>query len=238
MSYLRGKRYVAMRQTHGGDRRSDGASVNGESLKIAEPSASDGSSAQFEHLKTDEVLASEYRVSPATIRRDGQFAEDVDTIAENCGVEAKKAVLAGEANLTRKEIHEVAELPPDEQQGAIKEAVEEPAKRPRKGSKSGETRITLPSEPKALVAALVQRLDRGASNPGPQGARGGPEKPGRREPAERQEEEGGRRLIEEGGRRLIAKPSRLADLGRPEPRPATAPPLGGTVPAAKIANNT
>ena len=105
-------------------------------------------------LKTAEALAGEYKVSAGTIRLDAQFAEDVDAIANNCGEPAKKAVLAGDADLTRKEIREVAELPPDEQQGAMKGAVEEPAKRPRKGSKSGETRITLPSEPKALVAAL------------------------------------------------------------------------------------
>jgi len=61
-AYLRGKRYRAERQPHGGDRKSPEA---------AEPAG-----------RTAERLAEEYGVSAATIRRDGRFSEAVDALAE------------------------------------------------------------------------------------------------------------------------------------------------------------
>ena len=61
-AYLRGKRYRAERQPHGGDRKGPEA---------AEPAG-----------RTAERLGEEYGVSAATIRRDGQFSEAVDALAE------------------------------------------------------------------------------------------------------------------------------------------------------------
>lgn len=64
-SYLRGKRYNGEKQQQGGT----GANQHVQS------SQNDNSA------KTHERLAEEYKVSPATIARDGQFAAAVDTLA-------------------------------------------------------------------------------------------------------------------------------------------------------------
>jgi hypothetical protein len=73
-SYLRGKRYNMEKSEHGGDRKS---------------------SSQNDYLKTVEVLAEEFKVSPSTIQRDGKFAAAVDTLADTIGDEARTAVLSG-----------------------------------------------------------------------------------------------------------------------------------------------
>ena len=63
VSYLRGKRYNGEKQAHGGQ-------VPGSSSCQSDNSA-----------KTHEQLAEEYKVSPRTIARDGQFAAAVDSLA-------------------------------------------------------------------------------------------------------------------------------------------------------------
>ncbi len=150
--YLRGKRYNAEKKSHGGDRRVDEASPHGENLKTAE------------------VLAKRFNVSPATVARDGAYAEAVEELDKN-SEGAKKAILSGEANLSQKEVVEAAKLPAEEQKKAIEEARKRPGKRGSKKSKgkpgkasgkaskaeNGKT-ITLPRPPKLLAAALVKEL--------------------------------------------------------------------------------
>jgi len=95
-SYLRGKRYNAEKNQgfkgnqHSGIRQNDGK-------------------------QTAEQLADEYKVSPRTIERDGRFAEAVDTIATNVGVETKQQILSRENPVPKKEILRIAQLPPEEQ---------------------------------------------------------------------------------------------------------------------------
>jgi hypothetical protein len=64
-SYLRGTRYNAEKKPHGGARVAEGASAHAA------------------HLKTGQALGAEFGVDPATIRRDGKFAEAVDAIREH-----------------------------------------------------------------------------------------------------------------------------------------------------------
>lgn len=71
-SFLRGKRYRAEKKARGGT----GANQHKQS-------------AQNEQSATAERLAAEYNTSPATIRRDANFADAVDKIAENVGPDAR-----------------------------------------------------------------------------------------------------------------------------------------------------
>jgi hypothetical protein len=96
-SYLRGKRYLAEKEPHGGDRRSRSRFQDGT-------------------LRTRERLAVEYRVSDATIMRDAEFATLVDLIAGNCGPMAVQAILARAGELGRCNVKLLAHCLPREQQ--------------------------------------------------------------------------------------------------------------------------
>jgi hypothetical protein len=96
-SYLRGKRYLAEKDSHGGDRRSR-------------------SRFQHETLRTRERLAVEYRVSAATIARDAEFAATVDAIAANCGPLAVRAIVPRAGELGRDRIRLLAHRSPRDQQ--------------------------------------------------------------------------------------------------------------------------
>lgn len=106
-AHLRGLRYRAAKR----------ASV--ENLRQNAPSA------QIEHsviTAADEPplreepaavrLAREYGVSPATIRRDAEYAENVDAIAESAGPEARTALLTGAVRATRGQVKRIAEARP------------------------------------------------------------------------------------------------------------------------------
>jgi hypothetical protein len=154
-SYWRGELYNAAKGPHGGDRK--GA----------------GSSAQREHLKsTAEEVAEQCASSPATVRRDGRFAAAVDRVADACGDEVKRQILAGQAGLSRQEVVALAK---EQDPAARKEAVrkrlgqggEAGAKQPAQGKGKGKMAgvadpqtITLPVQPSALAQALVERLGR------------------------------------------------------------------------------
>jgi hypothetical protein len=159
-SYWRGELYNAAKGPHGGDRK--GA----------------GSSAQREHLKsTAQELAEQCKSSPATVRRDGRYAAALDRVAEACGDQVKRQILAGQAGLSRQEVVELAK---EEDPEALKEAVQKRlgqkgkagAKQPPsqdkdknkgKGKQSGAAgpqTITLPVQPSALAQALVERRGR------------------------------------------------------------------------------
>ena len=72
-SYYRGKLYEAQKLSCGGDRRSK---------------------AQNELLKnTAEQIGKEYGVSKDTVKRDEQFSQAVDKVAEEVGEEAKRYIL-------------------------------------------------------------------------------------------------------------------------------------------------
>lgn len=97
-SYLRGKRYIAEKAGHGGDRKS---------------------TPQTDDLKTSERLAQELKVSSATIERDADFAEAIDTIAENLGDDAKRKLLSGDVKASKADVLKLAACAPKEQRAAI-----------------------------------------------------------------------------------------------------------------------
>jgi hypothetical protein len=91
-TYTIGKRYLLEVQPHGGDRRRERASGQGD------------------HLKTERRLAREYGVSDRTVRRAADFAAAVDRIAGCCGQEAKHWLLGREAPLSRADVEFVSHL--------------------------------------------------------------------------------------------------------------------------------
>lgn len=95
-SYLRGKRYKAEKK---------------------EAHRPEGKGGQDVHLKTAEKLATEYGVDEKTIRRDADFAEAVDKLAENVGPAVKSEILSG--GLSKRDVVAIAELPAREQKRAV-----------------------------------------------------------------------------------------------------------------------
>jgi hypothetical protein len=106
-TYFRGALYNLRKQRHGGARRDE------------------GSSAQNAHSKTADVLAGQCGVSAATIRRDGEFARDLDKIVKNCGEEVGQAILSGESGATRKDVAQLAKKAPEEQAEAARQLLGE-----------------------------------------------------------------------------------------------------------------
>lgn len=102
--YLRGKRYHA-------EKKSIGGQVPGTRVVQNEPPS------------TAEKLATEYNVSPSTIKRDAAFATSVDAIAEVAGSDFKAKILSGQSGLSKKDVVAIAVMPAREQKAAIKAAV-------------------------------------------------------------------------------------------------------------------
>ena len=91
-SYLRGLRYKREKQPHGGDRKS---------------------SDQNEHLKTAGRLAAEYNVGQSTIRRDGEYAEAIDRIAQ-VSPTAKDLILNRTVRTTAEAVQRLSKRPVEE----------------------------------------------------------------------------------------------------------------------------
>ena len=82
-SYYRGKLYSARKQNHGGQTPKKGSVQNALSLRTAEQ------------------IGKEYGVSKDTVKRDEQFSQAVDKVAEEVGEEAKRYILhVGKTNTT------------------------------------------------------------------------------------------------------------------------------------------
>ncbi len=60
--------------------------------------------------RTAEKLSTQYKVSPKTIRRDAEYAEDVNAIADATGAHGIEVVAKTKGKLGRKEMKPLAEL--------------------------------------------------------------------------------------------------------------------------------
>jgi site-specific DNA-methyltransferase (adenine-specific) len=69
-------------------------------------------------LKTAEVIAKQSNVSPRTVYRAAKFAESVDTVSQNTGINPQK-ILSGEIQATRKDIRQVSKLEPEVQKRVL-----------------------------------------------------------------------------------------------------------------------
>jgi hypothetical protein len=76
--------------------------------------------AQNEHNpeRTAEKLSQQYKVSPATIRRDAEYASDIKVIAAVAATEGSSIVAATEGKLGRKEVKELATLATEKPEAA------------------------------------------------------------------------------------------------------------------------
>ncbi len=77
---------------------------------------------------TAERLAEQYKVSPATIKRDGYFAAAVDTLAENVGPEVRQDILAGDSPLGKGDIIALAKAEPEQQREVLAQPTKEATK--------------------------------------------------------------------------------------------------------------
>jgi ParB-like chromosome segregation protein Spo0J len=76
---------------------------------------------QNEPISTAAKLAAENKVAESTVKRAGEFAKAVDTVAENAGTEVKTAILNREVKSTDADVKKLAALPAKEQKAAAKE---------------------------------------------------------------------------------------------------------------------
>lgn len=61
-------------------------------------------------INTAEEIGREYGVSHMTVKRDAQFSQAVDKVAEEVGEEAKRAILSGQANIPKKDVEKLIEI--------------------------------------------------------------------------------------------------------------------------------
>ena len=101
--YLIGRRYQVEKGTVGAPKS------NGNAKKQS------GQNDQIDSTTTAEKVAAETKVSEATVRRAEKFAAAEDRIAANLGDEIKTKLLAGDLEISNKDVLKLANKPADEQ---------------------------------------------------------------------------------------------------------------------------
>ncbi len=101
-AYLIGKRYKEEKKEHGNTRES----INKQVKCHTDVSLDDKS--------TSQKIAEQTKVSPRTVERAEKFADAVDKVAENTGINPQK-ILSGAINASRKDIQNVSRLEPEQQ---------------------------------------------------------------------------------------------------------------------------
>ncbi|MDJ0574211.1 MAG: hypothetical protein QNJ65_03470 [Xenococcaceae cyanobacterium MO_234.B1] len=137
ISYLRGKLYNSLKQSHGGLRNKTG--INQHSQELINCSSSSGQNVHLSKTpKTGEDLAKKEKVNEKTIRRDAKYAESIDRIVEKIGGSPHDVL---NSKLSKKQVQELREEPPE----MIKQKLANPHK------------VITPRElPKLTVGQLVQ----------------------------------------------------------------------------------
>lgn len=87
----------------------------------AQGKRTDLTSGQSDQKLTAEKLAEEYKIGEKTVRRSGEFAAAVDTIAANVGPQARTAILQRDSGMTAKNVVELARRPVEAQRAALQE---------------------------------------------------------------------------------------------------------------------
>jgi len=102
ISYLRGKRYLNEKKSHGG------SEFNPNGRKGKEPSGKNYHSEKPK--KTSQMVAEELKVSEKTVRNDGNFTESVDKIEKNLGKQAKSKILSRQTKVAKQDVKKLAEV--------------------------------------------------------------------------------------------------------------------------------
>jgi len=105
LTYYRGLQYNLEKKIHGGGDRFTQNLAGGQNHP----------SGHFDHLEgsTANRLSEQYKISPKTIRRDGQIADVIIAIGKE-SQEAKNSILTGDAKINRKQLREMASASEDE----------------------------------------------------------------------------------------------------------------------------
>jgi len=140
ISYLRGLRYQAEKQRHGGNHRN---------VEARGP---------FAMRKTAAALAEVYHVSPATILRDAQVTAAVLRIAANFETDVKPALLSRAAGLSRGRLLHLAGLPVEEQRRVVGELMVTGKLSRSWGSRTLRATITLPRDLATMARAIFRRF--------------------------------------------------------------------------------
>jgi phage N-6-adenine-methyltransferase len=97
-SYFRGKQYDLQKKVSrgGGDRKSADAHDQKPQNEVFDTTAQE--------------LASQHKVSKATIERDANYARNIDTLAETIGSEVRQTLLARETKVTQQDVKTLAKI--------------------------------------------------------------------------------------------------------------------------------
>jgi hypothetical protein len=137
ISYVRGKRYLTQRMSHGGDRSLRASTQNG-------------------YLKSAKEVALAFHVSVNTIRRDAVFAAAVDKVIANCGLVARDLLLSRDCGVRRGTVLWLAKQPVAEQAKFV-QALKDGQRPSRPGTKEAKS-APLPLEVRTLAQQLLDRL--------------------------------------------------------------------------------
>lgn len=112
VKYLRGKRYNE-------EKKEQGAPIGNQNAE-----KQNGQIVHFENKPelskqtTAQALANEYGVNEKTIRRDAQFANSVDTLADKLGDDIRRNILSRDSNFTIDDVNKVAKIAVNEPETA------------------------------------------------------------------------------------------------------------------------
>jgi hypothetical protein len=144
LAYLRGKLYR--------EEKKQGARTDLTSTQSEEKSET-----------TAERLAEQFKVSRATVERDGKFSEQLDELAEDLGEDFRQQVLGRDTRFTRKDIAELLGLDPEDRRSIISSIDSGEAKTARAAlvaTRPSTTDLTAEFHPMVALAELRDRIDR------------------------------------------------------------------------------
>jgi hypothetical protein len=141
-AYCRGEVYELRKKREGAPE----GNINAKQLGQNDPVVSS---------RTSEQVASQFGVSERTIRRDGRFADAVNTLAKNVSPEVKQDILSGRIKATKSEVIKASQEPPAQQRRAVESLARKPEGEPKPAGKAKAKK-----RQDKLVAAAITAINR------------------------------------------------------------------------------